>query len=78
MPDPVDELTDNVERLAATERLRGVPREPLVREVGVVFEVACRLDDVNSPAVFTRGEFGSPRGGVECGGGKQSVVGGRR
>ncbi len=67
MAAPVDELTHNAERLATTKRLRRVSREFLVGEVRVVFEVACRLDDANSRAAFTTGEFGSPGRGVECG-----------
>jgi hypothetical protein len=68
MADPVEELTDNAERLTASKRLRRVSRELLVGDVGVVFEVACRLDHVDSPAALTRGEFGSPRCRVESGG----------
>src|SRR6516162_2049269 len=73
MPNPVDKLTDNTQWLAAAKRLRRIPRELLVGEIGVVFEVAGRLDDVDSPGALTSGEFGSPGRGVE-GGGEVDVV----
>src|SRR5437764_2311066 len=65
MTDPVDKLPYNAHRLAATERLRGIPRKPLVGHVRIVLERTHRLDDVDSPASYTRGEFGSPGRGVE-------------
>jgi hypothetical protein len=74
MPDPVDQLTDHTQWLAAAKRLRRVPRELLVGEIGVVFELACRLDDVDSPGASTGGEFGSPGRGVERGGEIDVVV----
>ena len=68
MPDPVDKLTDNAQWLAAAKRLCRIPGELLVGDIGVVFELACRLDEVDPPGAFTSGEFGSPGRGVERGG----------
>jgi hypothetical protein len=68
MPDPVDKLTDNTQWLLATKRLCRIPRVFLVGEIGVVFELACRFDNVDSPGAFTRGKLGSPGRGVERGG----------
>ena len=49
MTDPIDELANNAERLAATEGLRWIPREPLVGQVRVVLELPGRLDDEMRP-----------------------------
>lgn len=65
MTDPVDELAYHAQRLAGAEGLRRIPGEPLVRDVGVVLELACRLDDVDTPAALTRSELGTPGRGVE-------------
>src|SRR6516162_9386525 len=56
MPSPVDKLTDNTQCLAAAKRLRRIPTELFVGEIGVVFELACWLDDVDSPGAFTSRE----------------------
>jgi hypothetical protein len=61
MPNPADKLTDNTQWLAAAKRLSRIPRELLVGEIVVVFELAGRFDDVDSPGTFTSGELGSPR-----------------
>src|SRR5680860_693503 len=63
--DPIDEFAHDAQRLAAAEGLRRVPGELLVSDVGVVFESACRLDDVYPPAPLTRSELGAPDRGVE-------------
>src|SRR5215210_1714785 len=66
--DPVEELTNDAQRFAAAERLRWIPGEPLVGEVGVVLELPQRLDDVDAPTTLTGGELGAPDRGVErCG-----------
>src|SRR6476646_10694385 len=67
MTDPVDELLNNAERLAATEGLRWIPREPLVGQVRVVLVLPGRLDDVDAPAALAGGELGAPDRGVESG-----------
>lgn len=51
----------------------GFPGEPLIRDVGVVLECTCRLNDVDTPAALTRSELSTPDGGVE-GGGEVDVV----
>src|SRR5262245_41027087 len=67
MTDPVDELANNAERLAATKRVRRIPWKLLVGQVRVVLEVPGWLDDVDAPAAFTAGELGAPDRGVESG-----------
>src|SRR5262245_25948060 len=65
MTDPVDQLANDAQRLAATERLRWIPRELLVGDIGVVLELAHRLDDVDAPTALTGGELGAPDRGVK-------------
>jgi hypothetical protein len=64
--DPADKLAYNTQRLAAAERPRRIAGKLLVGEIWVVFELACRLDHVDSPPAFTRGQLGRPGRGVEC------------
>src|SRR5664280_1867444 len=52
---------------------RGIPGELLVRNVGVVVELARRFDELDAPASLTDCKFGSPCGGVE-GGGKIDAI----
>lgn len=65
MADPVDELTEDAQRFAATKGLRRIARELLVRQVRVVLELTGRLDDVDAPAALAAGELGAPDG-VPC------------
>ena len=66
MTGPASKLAHDAQRLAAAERLRRIPGEPLVGDIGVVFESAGRIDDVDPPAALTRSELGAPNRGVEC------------
>ncbi len=67
MPDPIYEFTNDTQRIAATERLRGIPGELLVGHVRVIFELARRFDEIDTPGILTDCKFGSPCGGVEGG-----------
>src|SRR3954468_16438163 len=71
--DPVDDLAHNPQRLAAAERVRRIPGELLVGDVGVVLELALWLDDVDTAATLAGSELGAPDRGVE-GRGEVDVV----
>jgi hypothetical protein len=51
------------QRLAAAKGLRRTPGKPPVRDVGVVFESALRVDDVDPPAALPRSQLGAPERG---------------
>jgi hypothetical protein len=63
------DFADDAHRVAGSVRLGDVPGEPLVRDVGIVFEGPSWLDDVDvSASVVIResnGELGSPDGWFE-------------
>src|SRR5580765_6778953 len=65
MTDPVEELANDAQRLAAAKGLRWIPGELLVGDIGVVLELAHRLDDVDASPALTGGELGAPDRGVE-------------
>jgi hypothetical protein len=49
MPDPAEDLASDPQRFGRAVRGGNVAREFLVREVGIVVELARRLDDVMRP-----------------------------
>src|SRR4051812_44979603 len=71
--DPVGDLAHDPQRLAAAERVRRVPGELLVGDVGVVLELALRLDHVDTPATLAGSKLGAPDRGVK-GRGEVDVV----
>src|SRR6185437_4794751 len=65
MTDPVEELTNDTQGLAAAEGQGWIPRKLLVGQVRVVLEDPGGLDDVDAPAAFAARELGAPDRCVE-------------
>src|SRR5204862_5117130 len=62
---PVCDLTRDPQRTARAIGLRRIPAKLLVRQIGIFFKRAGRLDDVDSAAAVACGELRSPSGCVE-------------
>src|SRR5450432_1656542 len=65
MPDPVQQLADNSNRLKAAERLRRIAWELLVGHVRIVLKTARRLNDVDARSAVASSQFRTPRRRVE-------------
>jgi len=55
VPQPVLDLADNPQRFARAKRLRRIAPKLLVRQIGVVFNRARRLDDIDPAGAITDG-----------------------
>jgi hypothetical protein len=65
VPEPVVELADDPDRLARAERPGGVAGQLLVGDVGIVLDLAERLDDVDPRSAVARCHLGAPGRGVQ-------------
>src|SRR5699024_5329317 len=60
---PVLELGDHANRFARAKGAGGVAGKLLVRDIGIVFNLACRFDNIDAFSAASLSELSSPRSG---------------